>query len=189
MPLAIRSGSAAVIRVLDALVLAALLTSLVFIGWRVTASRRGDTDGAIARDLASSIRFVDTLSGRFAGEAQTRQLPIGRDAPLLLFLFDTGCIGCQATRATWVRLAHQTSARVLAVTLENADSASRFLAVPKVRVWQVASEDFVRAFHVRGVPVTIVVGGGGLVRYAKAGVLSPQNSDTVLAVLQRLTSR
>jgi thiol-disulfide isomerase/thioredoxin len=109
----------------------------------------------------------------------------------VLFVFNTTCPFCLATIPVWRRLADSLGrfkgVQVLAISLDPADSASRYVAENAIpySVVTFPQPKLTRLYRATLVPQTVVLDWRGTVIYAKTGTLDPAALDALYAALAR----
>jgi hypothetical protein len=109
--------------------------------------------------------------------------------PTLLIVFRSTCPACERNAATWKELgvAAQGKAGVVALNLEGPDVAEAWLRrqgiLPDELLLPTAPDQYVAAWSIGAVPLTIVTDGANIVRFAHVGVLSATQVAAARAAL------
>lgn len=140
--------------------------------------------------LGVTLRFQPLDSTGVQFDAPLIEVPGERQAVLLVFA--STCPSCYANLEAWRETLRNTpeAAMPLGVALEgNARAAFEYASRNLPGVTVVVPRDPVRfsaALGIRSVPFTVVVGGDGLVKYARRGALDSPAVRTLVEVLTGL---
>jgi hypothetical protein len=106
----------------------------------------------------------------------------------LIFVFNTTCSNCLQNLPSWNMLSkfHMVdSTRVIGISLDEMDRTRTYVSKRDVafEIYSVVDSSFKRDYRVAGVPLTILVGTGGLVQGAWCGIL---NADTLHNIVEMI---
>ncbi len=120
-------------------------------------------------------------------EGATRVVGAGPMRTQVLAVFTSSCPYCRASLPVWRSLAtgldSLQDAEMVWLSLSPRDSTIRYAAEQRLPMDRVVLEPdaaLLRAARIRGVPLTLVVDSGGIVRYVHAGVFTQLQADSIV---------
>lgn len=130
-----------------------------------------------------------------AGDSVTVGETADSTARQVLLVFNTTCPFCRGIIPLWHRMANSlgrvgTPMRVLAISLDSAETTRRYVAEHALRypVLLFPQAKLKRLYRATAVPQTVVLDWTGTVLYAKTGILDSISLDSVFAAITHPSS-
>jgi hypothetical protein len=171
------------------------LLLLLAVGWQNLTARRENRAilASIARSQSPVVRVGDwagEIAGVGPGDRYVRVPTDGQAMPTLVLAFSVDCGFCQQSRQAWARLAQRASDGGLSVIWLSRDRA----AVAFAEAWAPAviaepSRDSYERLKLRVVPQTLIVDRAGVIQFAFAGVVGPDDEQTIATAILRASPR
>lgn len=112
---------------------------------------------------------------------------VGPNRPQVVAVFTTSCPYCRESQSSWRSLASRLDSLgdtdMVWLSLSPHDSTASYAVeqhLPVNRVMLGADAALLRAARIRGVPLTLVVDSGGVVKYVHAGIFTRAQEDSVV---------
>ncbi len=124
---------------------------------------------------------VQTLDG------STRTVGSGPSRGQVIAVFTTSCPYCLANQPAWKALASRLDSLgdvdMVWLSLSPRDSTANYASeqqLPENRLVLEANKALLRAARIRGVPLTLVVDAGSIIRYVHVGALTSMQLDSIV---------
>lgn len=143
--------------------------------------RSEDVESALLGHIPGNVAFLRS------GSSTPDTVRFEGSSPHLVFLYRSDCFACQRVKHVWEELLEVIPSQVSvhAVTREHRGHAG-FLSGVRVQEWHATSAAAVEAaFPSPIVPVTVAVSPAGVIGYARVGMLSAEDVDSLVRALER----